>query len=41
MKIQTSERNIISRVTRTLLGKDCEVEKVMRFLGEIGMFEEI
>ena len=25
----------------TLLGKDCKVEKVMRFLMEIGMFEEI
>ena len=26
---------------RTLLGKDCEVEKMMRFLREIGIFEEI
>ena len=26
---------------RTLLEKDCEVEKMMRFLREIGMFEEI
>ena len=26
---------------RTLLGKDCEVVKIMRFLKEIGMFEEI
>ena len=26
---------------RTLLGKDCEVEKIMRFLKGIGMFEEI
>ena len=26
---------------RTLLGKDCDVEKMMRFLREIGLFEEI
>ena len=26
---------------RTLLGKDCEVEKKMRFLREIGMFGEM
>ena len=24
---------------RTLLGKDCEIEKIMRFLGEIGIIE--
>ena len=27
--------------TMTLLGKDCEVEKMMRFLRDIGIFEEI
>ena len=26
---------------RTLLGKDCEVEKIIRFLKRIGMFVEI
>ena len=26
---------------RSLLGKDCEVEKMMRFLKETEMFEEI
>ena len=26
---------------RTLLGKECEVEKMMRFLRDIGLFEEI
>ena len=26
---------------RTLLEKDCEMEKMIRFLREIGMFEEI
>ena len=26
---------------RTLLGKDCEVEKIMRFIKGIRMFEEI
>ena len=31
----------IQRDTWTLLGKDCEVEKVMRFLRETGKFEEI
>ena len=25
----------------TLLGKDCELEKIMRFLKGIGVFEEI
>ena len=26
---------------KALLGKDCEVEKIMRFLKEIEMYEEI
>ena len=26
---------------KTLLGKDCEVEKMMEFFREIGIFEEI
>ena len=26
---------------KTLLGKNCEVEKMMKFFREIGMFEEI
>ena len=34
----TAERNTISRA---LLGKSCEVEKLMRFLKETKMFEEI
>ena len=39
----TAERNTISKGDiRTLLGKGCEVEKVMRFLREmLGMFEEM
>ena len=38
---ETPERNKISRAIRTLFGKDCEVENVMKFLKDIGIFEEI
>ena len=31
----------IQRDIRTLLGKDCEVKKMMRFLRDIVMFGEI
>ena len=34
------KHNIQSDI-KTLLGKDCEVYKMMRFLREIWMFEEI
>ena len=37
----TAERNNIQGDIRILLGKECEEEKMMRFLREIGMFEEI
>ena len=40
MEGQQKEYNILNDI-RTLLGKDCEVEKMMRFLREIKMFEEI
>ena len=39
-KNSRKKHNIQSDI-RTLLGKDCEVEKIMRFLNGIGMFEEI
>ena len=35
------KKNNIQGDIRTLLGKDCEVEKTMRFLKGIGIFEEI
>ena len=37
----TAEKNNIQSDIRTLLGKDCEMEKIMRFLREMGIFEEI
>ena len=40
MEGQQKKHNILDDI-RTLLGKDCEVEKMMRFLREIGIFEEI
>ena len=39
--MEGQQKHIIKSDIRTLLGKDCEVEKMMRFLMEIGMFEEI
>ena len=36
-----ARRKSIQGGIRTLLGKDYEVEKMMRFLRDIGMFEEI
>ena len=39
---EAAERNTISRMTSwTLLGSDCDVEKIIRFLKEVGEFEEI
>ena len=40
LKSQQKKRNIQGN-TKTLLGSDCEVEKVMRFLKDIEIFEEI
>ena len=40
MEGQQKEHNIQGDIS-ALLGKDCEVEKIMRFLKEIGMFEKI
>ena len=40
MEGQQNKHNIQGDI-RILLGKDCEVEKIMRFLREMGMFEEI
>ena len=37
----TAERKIIQGDIRALLGKYCEVEKILRFLREMGIFEEI
>ena len=28
-------------ISRTLLGRDCEVEKMMRYIKDIGVLEEI
>ena len=36
----TRKKHNIQGDIRTLQGKDCEVEKMMRFLREMGMFEE-
>ena len=40
MKGQQKIYNIQDDI-KTLLGRDCEVEKIMRFLKGIGMFKEI
>ena len=40
MEGQQKKHNIQGNI-RTVLGKECEVEKMMRFLWEIGMFEKI
>ena len=38
----TAERNTISgMIIRTLLGRNCEVEKIIRLLKGMGMFKEI
>ena len=37
---EQQKHNILGDIG-TLLRKDCEVEKMMRFLREIGIFEEI
>ena len=39
-RLSIMEGSNIQGVIRTLLGKDYEVEKMMRFLREIGIFEE-
>ena len=36
----TAEKNIQGNI-KTLLGKDCEMEKIMKFPNEIEIFEEI
>ena len=35
------KKNTIFKVTMILIGKDCEVDKIMRFYTETKMFEEI
>ena len=39
--MEGQEKHNIQVDIRTLLGKDCQVEKKMRFFREIEMFEEI
>ena len=41
MEGQQKKKQNIQGDIRTLLGKDCEMEKIMRFLREIRMFEKI
>ena len=41
LPIEGQQKHNIQGDLRTLLGKDCEVEKMMRFLRDIGMFKEI
>ena len=39
---QTAQKNYnIQSNIKTLLGRDCEMEKVMRFFNDIEIFEEI
>ena len=38
---KSRKKNGIQYIIKTLLGKDCEVEKIMKFLKEIEIFEEI
>ena len=39
--LSTRKKYNIQGSIRTLLGKDCEVERMMRFLRERGLFEKV
>ena len=34
------QQNIVSRALKKILGKDCEVEKIMEFINEIEIFKK-